>query len=69
MEKKNERGRELREGDARRPVTFWRRWGGYGGVLAVVGDGECRCWSVPRVRDRGAMVLVRRSGGLGLDFN
>jgi hypothetical protein len=30
MEKKNERGRELREGGARRPVTFWRRWGGYG---------------------------------------
>jgi hypothetical protein len=23
MEKKNERGRELREGGARRPVTFW----------------------------------------------
>jgi hypothetical protein len=41
----------------------------YGGVLAGVGDGECRCWSVPRVRDRGAMVLVKRSGGLGLDFN
>jgi hypothetical protein len=42
---------------------------GYGGVLAEVGDGECRCLVCPSSVREGALVRVRRSGGLGLGFD
>jgi hypothetical protein len=42
---------------------------GCGGVLDEVGDGECWGLVCPSSVREGALVRVRRSGGLGLGFD